>query len=470
MSFIDKANRIYCIGLKGVGMTGLAQLLKAQGKEVWGSDTTEKFFTDEVLHKAGLECWEGFTADHLNRPIDLVIHSSAYNEEQVEVRAALNKKIPVLTYAQALAELVNAKKGLAVIGSHGKTTTTALLAHILQTANLYPSALVGSMVRTWQGNALSGSGDWFVFEADEYQNKFQQYSPQGIILTSIDWDHPDFFPTPQDYQDAFVQFLKKLPAAGFIVACYDDPKVKQAIAQAGLKPEQLTTYGLTSGYWRMQRMWLEDGRWHFSVNEGQEYLGTFYFRLVGGHNVLNALAAMAAAKRLGVELETIRQALISFDGTVRRFEDKGKLTNGVSLVDDYAHHPGEIIATLKAARAFYPYKNIRVVFHPHTFSRTKALLSDFGRAFAGADEVIALDIYGSAREQTGGVSTADLVAELHKNNIKVTYQPTIEQAAEYLISTVKRNDLVITMGAGDVWRVGEELIKKFGLMNGSEFK
>ncbi|MBU1038646.1 UDP-N-acetylmuramate--L-alanine ligase [Patescibacteria group bacterium] len=469
MSFLDKANRIYCIGLKGVGMIGLAQILKGLGKEVWGSDTTEKFITDEVLVRAGLKCHEGFSAKHLAEPIDFVMRSSAYGPEQEEVAAALKKNLPTYTYAEVLAELTKTKRGLAVTGSHGKTTISALLAHILKEAEWRPTALVGSMVKNWQGNALVGDGDWFIFEADEYQNKFHQFMPEAAILTGIDWDHPDFFPDAESYYQAFVEFLKKLPPDGWLVACYDDNNVKRAVAEAGLKPEQIITYGLKNGYWKMVRMWLEEGRWHFSLNEGQEYLGVFSFRLIGGHNVANAMAAIAAARRLGIEVDVIQRALLSFEGTARRFDIKGKLTNGLTIVDDYAHHPAAITATLKAARAFYPYKNIRVVFHPHTFSRTKALFKEFANSFKEADQVIILDIYASAREKVGSISSLDLVEETKEHHKNVVHQPTVESVVEYLSADLKRNDLLITMGAGDVWRVGEELIKKFGLITGNEF-
>ena len=253
------------------------------------------------------------------------------------------------------------------------------------------------------------------------------------------------------------------------MACYDSSNVKRAVAEAGLKPEQIVTYGLTDGHLLMVRMWLDEGRWHFSATDGEEYLGEFWLKLIGSHNVANALAVIACARRLGVDLEVIRTALASFEGTARRFENKGKLTNGITIVDDYAHHPGEIKATLKAARAFYPYKNIRCVFQPHTFSRTKALLAEFGQSFAEADEVIVLDTYSSARERTGEVTSEQLVEEIKKNKANVIYKPTIAEAVDYLAVTTNRNNLVLTMGAGDVWQVGDKLIDKFGLLSGNEF-
>jgi len=462
MSLLSEAKRIYCIGIKGVGMTALAQILKSQGKEVWGSDTAEVFFTAEVLQKSGIEYLEGFTADHLNRPIDLVIRSTAYTEDNIEVATALHKKLPIITYPEALGELTTQCKSIAVAGSHGKTTTSALLAYVLKIAGLSPLAVIGSAVPQFGGNALVGSGEWFVFEADEYQNKFQYFKPQNILLTSIQWDHPDFFKTSEDYKQAFINFLKKLPADGYVVACYDDQAVQQAVVEAGLRSEQIVSYGLQSGSVTLVRMWLDEGRWHFSCQQGEEYLGEFWLRLIGSHNVANAMAVIAMARKLGVDIEVIRQALASFEGTARRFEQKGKLTNGVTVVDDYAHHPAEIAATLKAARSFYPYKNIRCVFQPHTFSRTQALLPEFGTSFTEADEVILIDTYSSARENKGSVGSQELATEIQKHHPKVIYKSNITEAADYLINTSTRSDLVITMGAGDVWQVGDKLIEKFG--------
>ncbi|MFH1112129.1 MAG: UDP-N-acetylmuramate--L-alanine ligase [Patescibacteria group bacterium] len=466
---LSQAQNIYMIGIKGVGMTALAQILKQQGKNVSGSDTDEKFFTDQVLQKAGIQVEETFKASNLPSGTDLVIFSSAYDDNNPEIKAAKEQKLPLLAYAEALGELTKINKSIAVAGSHGKTTISAMLAFVLKEAGLSPTAVVGSRVPQWQSNVVIGSGEWLVFEADEYQNKFNYFSPQAVVLTSIDWDHPDFFKTPESYFDAFVDFLKKIPSDGFVVVNYDSELVRQAVAEANLNSDQIVSYGLTSGYWRLMRMWLDQGHWHFSANGGEEFLGDFWLKLVGSHNVSNALAVLACASRLGVELEMIRQALAEFEGTSRRFEFKARLTNSTQIIDDYAHHPTEIQVTLKAARDFFPYKNIRVVFHPHTFSRTKALLSDFGTSFKSADEVIVLDIYASARESGGEVTSEQLVQEIKKHHPNVVYQPKISDAVDYLAGSLTRSDLVITMGAGDVWKVGEELMKKFGVMAGNEF-
>ncbi len=457
------------VGIKGQGMTGLALLLKAHGKNVSGSDVVEKFNTDEVLKKHGIDVAEGYNSANLPRGVDLVIYSTAYNESNPDIAEAKKQGITLMTYPVAVGSLSKDLKSVAVCGSHGKTTVTAMLSFVLKQANLDPSAIIGTPVTQFGGNAVIGMSDLFVFEADEYQNKLQYYFPKTIIVTNIDWDHPDYFKSKEDYKKVFVEFLKKIPADGKVIANYDDAEVMSALAEAGLKPEQIVTYGLTGGQWQLVRMWLDQGRWNFSASHGEEFVGDFWLKLVGSHNVSNALAVLACATALGVDIENVRKALAEFLGTSRRFEEKGKLTNQTTLIDDYAHHPREIMATLKAARDYYPYKVIRVVFHPHTFSRTEALLDEFAKSFNLADEVIVMDIYASARENAGKINAQMLVDEIKKNNANAKYIATIDEVYKYLSESLTRSDLVITMGAGDVWQVGEKLIAKFGLTTGSEF-
>ncbi len=462
------AKKVYLVGIKGQGMTALAQILKQLGLQVVGSDTTEKFSTDAVLHQAGIEFHEGFRASHLGSTIDLVVYSSAYNETNPEIAEAKKRQLPLMSFAESLGELTKQFKSIAIAGSHGKTTIAAMLSFVLKEADFSPTSFIGSQVPQFGGNALLGTSEWFIFEADEYQNKFQYFFPQAIVLTSIDWDHPDFYPTPQEYYQAFVNFLRKIPPDGFVVVNYDSELVRRAVGETLLKPEQIVSYGLTRGYWQLLRTWLDQGHWHFSLTENGEFKGDFWLRLIGVHNVANALAVIACARRLGIDLEVIRKTLTEFEGIARRFAIKGKLSNQVLLVDDFAHHPQEITATLKGARDFYPYKNIRVVFHPHTFSRTKALLNDFAQCFIDADEVIVLDIYGSAREGKGDITSQDLVKEISRYHPAVAYKPTIDEATDYLLNSMTRSDLIITMGAGDVWQVGENLIVKLGLATDSE--
>jgi UDP-N-acetylmuramate--alanine ligase len=489
---LKTAKKIYFIGIKGVGMTAIAQVLKLRGADVVGSDTHEKFFTDEVLTKSGIKFYEGFDAAHLaaEKP-DLVIYSTAYTDENVELATARKSGVAILSYPEALGQILKEGFGIAVCGTHGKTTTTAMLGFVLQELGADPTVIVGSAVPQLGGNARAGRGEHVVIEADEYQNKFLYFYPQAIVLTSAEYDHPDFFKTEEDYFDAFRKFVAKIPADGFLVACADDKNVKEISASP---PGKIISYGLSAGDWQAKinpspSLPLEKGEGgvSFEVLEKGESRGIFKIKLLGNHNVANALAVIAVAKELGFDLGKIREALEKFSGAVRRFEIKGEAA-GVLVIDDYGHHPTEIRVTLEAARQKYPDKKIWCVFHPHTFTRTKALLSDFSKSFGAADKTIVIDIYGSAREVTGGVSSQDLVelingvtpcvafarseatpprrgvsltrSAIKKEGKDALYIPTIKEAADFLVREVKNGDVVITMGAGDVWRVGELLLEK----------
>lgn len=469
------AKKIYFIGIKGVGMTAIAQVLKLRGKEVCGSDTHEKFFTDEVLAKSEIKFYEGFDAANLEKEKpDLVIYSTAYTDDNVELAAARKNRVEILSYPEALGEISKEGFGIAVCGTHGKTTTTAMLGFVLQEIGADPTVIVGSAVPQLGGNARAGKGKYIVVEADEYQNKFLHLEPQAIVLTSAEYDHPDFFKMPEEYFDAFRKFVAKIPASasvkttadksakaaagkpaeGFLVACADDKNVKEISASASCK---IIFYGLTVGDWQAKNIVQKNGGMEFEVLEKGELRGIFKIQLIGNHNVANALAVIATAKELGFDLEKIRGALKKFSGAVRRFEIKGEAA-GVLVIDDYGHHPTEIRVTLEAARQKYSDRRIWCVFHPHTFTRTKALLGDFAKSFGAANKTIVIDIYGSAREVTGGVSSRDLVELIKKEGSDALYISTIPEAGEFLAKEVKSGDVVITMGAGDVWRVGEMLL------------
>ncbi len=454
---LNDFRKIYMIGIKGVGMTAIAQVLKLRGAEVTGSDTHEKFFTDEVLAKSGIKFYEGFDAENLEKEKpDLVIYSTAYTDENVELAAARKSGVEILSYPEALGQILKEGFGIAVCGTHGKTTTTAMLGFVLQELGADPTVIVGSAVPQLGGNARAGSGKYVVIEADEYQNKFLYFDPRAIVLTSAEYDHPDFFKTPEEYFDAFKKFVAKIPADGFLTACVDDKNVKEIAAAA---PCKIMSYGLTSGDWQAKNIVQKNGGMEFEVLEKGESRGIFKIQLFGNHNVANALAVIATATRLGFDLEKVRVALEKFSGAVRRFEIKGE-SHGVLVIDDYGHHPTEIRVTLEAARQKYPDRRIWCVFHPHTFTRTKALLGDFAKSFGTVDKTIVIDIYGSAREVTGGVSSEDLVKLIKKEGKDALYIPTIKEAADFLVKEVKSGDVVITMGAGDVWRIGELLLEK----------
>lgn len=464
MDKIDLKNikKVYCIGIKGAGLSAVAEMLKKRGLDVSGSDTTEKFFTDGILQRSGIKFAENFNAENVPANADLVIYSTVYNQENnVEFREALERNISMMSYPEMLGALFNEKMGIAVSGTHGKTTTSAMLAEVLQSAGENPSAIIGSQVAGWGSGSLSGAGKIFVIEADEYQNKLKYYDPFGVILTSADWDHPDYFPTPQEYQKVFADFVSRIPKHGFLVACGESTNVLEAAKSARC---DVLTYGfLEDCDYRISNSSATGGPasgekfQKFSVNYKGENLGEFEVRLIGRHNVLNAAAVIAVCHRLKLDMDKVREGLKNFQGTVRRFEYIGK-KNGAILIDDYAHHPEEIKATLQGARELYPEKNIITVFHPHTFTRTKALLQEFAQSFDETDKAIIIDIYGSAREKQGGVSSQDLVDLVNKYNPgKAEYVPTIREAIDFLKNKIGDQDVVISMGAGNVWEVTHNL-------------
>lgn len=461
---------IYMIGIKGVGMTMLAQFLAAKGNAVIGSDNTDIFMTDQVLKKAKIKVLTPFSPKNIPSKLDLIIHSSAYSEKNNLELAYLKsnknifKDIPVLLYAEALGALFNDYYGIAVCGSHGKTTTSAWLGYVLNKAKKEVNVLVGSRVPQFKGSSLIGASKYFVAEVDEYQNKLQYFFPQMVILNNIEFDHPDFFKDQASYAKVFAEFIKKIPAAGILVANNNDRETKKILKYCSGKiitydvsPEGQTV--ATVNY-LAHNLRIAGGQQIFSVND----FGDFKISLWGLHNVYNALAVIASSRALNVSIIDIKKHLAGFKGTERRAQSLGKY-RGALIIDDYAHHPTEIKTTLEGLRLRYSQKNIVTVFHPHTFTRTKALFKDFVKSFESADELIILDIYGSARETKGGVSSAELMKAIikynktKKNSQIVKYIKTIPEAAKYLQAKLNREDVLLLMGAGDVFRVADILLK-----------
>ena len=479
---LSKTKKIYMIGIKGVGMTMLAQYLAGQGIEVIGSDIEEKFMTDKVLKKDGIKVIEKFDANNIPKGVDLIIYSSAYNaENNIEVAKAVAGRIKTMTYAQAIGEVFNQKYGIAVVGSHGKTTTTAWLGYVMEKSGLEPSVMVGAQADQLNGCGIIGKSDYLVIEADEYQNKLKYFQPKAVLLNNIDYDHPDFFPTKDEYKNVFIEFIKKIPAKGFLIANFDDPIVRKIMAKCNCKiisyainltpsprseagnPSPCGGEGSCNADYVAYDIKQQDGKQYFKVKfEKSKEINNFCIQLSGKHNISNALAVIVACVELGIELTDIRKYLGEFKGTARRMQVMGKF-KGATIIDDYAHHPTEIKATLSGARELYKRHKIIAVFHPHTFSRTKALLNDFAKSFELADEVIVLDIYGSAREEHGGVHSRDLVKKISKKlearSKKVLYIPTLKKCEAYLRKNVEKGDVVLLMGAGDVFRIGENLVK-----------
>lgn len=469
---LKTAKKIYMIGIKGVGMTMLAQFLSSQGHWVIGSDTDEVFMTDKILKQSGIKVIEKFSRDNIPPDIDLIVYSTAYNQKtNEEVRAALKSNKIVMTYAEAMGLVFNEKFGVAVIGSHGKTTTTAWLGYILDRAGKNPNVMVGAEVPQFKGAGLTGASDTMVIEADEYQNKLKFFKPQAVILNNIEYDHPDFFPSEEEYINVFIEFIKKIPKKGWLVVNLDDPILKK-ISHVNCRGKVVSYAINEAADYVAYDIKHQNNQQFFKVKLGtssllededlsDQELGDFSIKLPGRHNVYNALAVIVAATEFNIELSVIRKYLSDFTGTTRRMQVMGQY-RGATIIDDYAHHPTEVKATIAAARELYGDKKLRVVFHPHTFTRTKAFLTDFAKSFTGVDEVIVLDIYGSAREEQGGVHARDLVEKISKKSEvrsqKIKYIPALEECEEYLRETVERGDIILLMGAGDVFRVGEKLV------------
>ena len=465
----NKKQNIYLIGIKGVGMTMLAQFLREKGNNVCGSDVTDTFLTDRVLKKEKIKVFSPFNAKNISDNPDLIIHSSAFTAKNNPEMAAIEdnperfNKIPIISYAEALGGVFNDYYGIAVCGSHGKTTTSAWLGYVLNKAGKSPSVLVGSRVPQFNGSSLLGKSKYFVAEVDEYQNKLQYFNPFGVVLNNIEFDHPDFFKDQVAYTKVFADFIKKIPREGFLVVNNRDGEINKIKKYGG---GQIITYDVAGSgetvptvNYLATDLKMKNGYQYFSVNDW----GEFKISLWGKHNVFNALAVIAAARALKVSIPDIKKHLAGFKGTERRAQILGKY-KGALIIDDYAHHPTEVKATLEGIRAREIKKNLITVFHPHTFTRTKALFKDFVVSFALTDELIILDIYGSAREKQGGVSSKQLVSEIIKYNKKYQIKQsvksiaTIPQAAEYLKKRLSQKDVLLLMGAGDVFRIGNDLL------------
>lgn len=460
-----ETKKIYIVGIEGAGTSALALLYKNLGYQVSGSDSGDHFYQN-VLRNSGVEVFQQFDKENVPKELDFAVYSSAYGEGNPEISEIKKRNILLLSYPQALGQFFNEKLGIAVCGTHGKTTTTAMLASAMKQAGLDPLALVGSNVIEWGSSVLLGKGEYFVAEADEYQNKLQYYNPWAAILTSVDWDHPDFFPDFEIYKQTFKDFVKRIPKTGMLVVWGDSAATLEVAESAVCK---VITYGFGSENdfiilshetsVCMQDDGAEKFEQVFEIEFHGKSLGLFRTPLSGKHNILNATSVIALTSAMQLELEKIKEALNCAQGTTRRFQYIGKFEKAI-LIDDYAHHPDEIRATLSGASDRYRGKKIWTVFHPHTFTRTKALLQEFSQSFDDTDRVIVIDVYGSARETQGGVSSQDLVKLINKYNFgKADYVPTIDDAIEYFREKAGEYDVLITMGAGDVWKIGDKLKK-----------
>ena len=449
--------RIHLVGIKGVAMTALAVWYKEAGYMVTGSDVTEEFPTDEVLAQGGITALEFSSKNITNIRPDLVIYTGAHggkeNDEVVEAEAL---GIPALPHGKALGLIMSDKKQISVAGSHGKTTTSGMIATILSHAGLDPSYAIGcGEIRGLGLSGHKGKKDIFVAEADEYVTdpthdttpRFLWQHPDILVVTNIDYDHPDVYASLAKVQEAFVKLQKQ---SKLTIVNGDDPASKVLLKNA-------ITYGLSpKTEFRVTNVRFGEERTFFTLSQRGVEIGEFTLKVPGRHNALNAAAAAAACRQLGVQWEDIRKGLRVFGGTKRRFESVGEI-GGIRVIDDYAHHPKEIAATLAAAREWFPHRRIIAVFQPHTYSRTKVLMSEFGNAFALAQEVILTDIYSSAREtDTLGISGKTLVEETAKHHQNVYFAPDFSAVKKLLYTHMQQGDIIIFMGAGSIYTWGHE--------------
>jgi UDP-N-acetylmuramate--alanine ligase len=469
--------KIHLVGIGGAGLSAIAAVLLEQGYIVSGSDLRPSPATERLV-RLGAVVHIGHDAANLG-DVDVVVVSSAVPADNPEVQTAQRRGIPIVKRAAWLGHMMAGKRGVAVAGTHGKTTTTAMIALILREAGLDPTFIVGGDIPQLGTNAAAGAGDVFVVEADEYDHTFLGLRPEIAVVTIVEWDHPDCYPTPESMRAAFRQFVALVPPHGLLVACGDEPSVQELLRETGRledwKIGRLMTYGLNEGNdWRATDLQPNArGGFDFTLSTNlpiyqSTNLPTYQSpnlpisqspnastSIPGAHNVKNALAALAVAHELGVSLAQAALTLADFNGVGRRFEIKGQV-GGILVIDDYAHHPTEIRATLAAARVHYPERPIWAVFQPHTYSRTRALLDDFAAAFAAADHVVVVDIFPARETDDGSVSSRDLVARMEHPDAH--YVGALDDAADFVTRRLHPGDLLITLGAGDGYRVGETVI------------
>ena len=452
-----KPQRIHFIGIGGISMSGLAEILMDEGFTVSGSDAHRSELTDH-LENRGAVLYYGQKAENIQDGIDAVVYTAAIHPDNPELMEVQRRNIPLLTRAELLGQMMkNYKHAIAIAGTHGKTTTTSMVTEIFLKAETDPTISVGGILHSIGGNIRVGGPEFFVTEACEYTNSFLSFYPTMAVILNIEEDHLDFFKDIQDIRNSFRQFAKKVPENGAVILNGDIEN--PAEITDGVKGRVVTFgHGAENDYTADQITYDEYARPSFDLIVRGEKKGRLTLGVQGEHNVYNALAAVAVSVESGISYEVIADGLASFTGTERRFEKKGVL-NGVTVIDDYAHHPQEIEATLKAARN-YPHKRIWCVFQPHTYSRTKAFLSGFAEALSLADCVVLADIYAARETDTLGVSSEDIAKLLQEKGVEAWYLPTFAEIEKFILEHCIPGDLLITMGAGDIVKVGENLLSR----------
>jgi UDP-N-acetylmuramate--alanine ligase len=456
---LGRTRRIHFVGIGGIGMSGIAELLANLGYEVTGSDAKRSDVTDR-LEQLGVRVRDGHDASHVGAA-DVVVISSAIRPDNPEVGEARRRHVPVIPRAEMLAELMRLRYGIAIAGAHGKTTTTSMVALVLERAGLDPTAVIGGKLSAFGSNARLGRGDYMVVEADESDRSFLKLSPAIALITNLDREHMESYGSWENLQQAFVDFANKVPFYGAVVACVDDPSVRELLPRL---TRRVITYGLegVSAHIVGANMRLEafgsacDITQH-PANRAAMQLGSLHLRVPGRHNLLNALGAIAVGLEAGVPFERIAAALEEFHGADRRFQRRGE-EHGVMVVDDYGHHPTEITAVIAAARAGID-RRVVVVFQPHRYSRTSRLLPEFGAALTAADELVLTDIYAAGEDPIPGV-TVESVAEAVRaaGRCPVHVVKSLDALPEAVRQITRSGDLVITLGAGSIGTVPDRIL------------
>jgi len=434
-------------------MSGIAEVLINLGYQVSGSDLKASEITLRLANLGGAIAY-GHRAENLAE-VDVVVTSTAVNQDNPEVQEANRRKIPVIPRAEMLAELMRMKHGIAIAGTHGKTTTTSMVATVLSHGDIDPTVVIGGRLDSIGSNAKLGQGEYLVAEADESDGSFLKLSPTIAVVTNVDEDHLDFYRDLDEIRETFIDFINKVPFYGLVILCLDDENLQGMIPQV---KKRLVTYGLTSqADFQATEIEHQADRTSFLVHYRGEALGRLNIRMPGRHNVLNALAAVAVGMELDLPFAVIAEGFQDFGGVQRRFQVKGE-AQGIMVVDDYGHHPVEVKATLAAARAGWN-QRVVAVFQPHRYSRTEALFDDFTKAFYQADHVAVMDVYAAGEEPRPEVSAEKLADAISGHGHKsCCYTGDTISTVEHLQAVLQPGDIVITLGAGNVWQVGEELL------------
>ena len=447
---------IHFIGIGGIGMSGIAEVLLNLGYQISGSDLKETEITRRLQSLGGKIAY-GHKSEHI-QGAEVIVTSSAVRPDNPEVLAARAALLPVIPRAEMLAELMRLKYGVAIAGSHGKTTTTSMVANVLAYGGLDPTVVIGGRLDKWGSNARLGQGTFLVAEADESDGSFLHLSPSIAIVTNIDLEHLDFYKNLEHIQNTFLDFLSRLPFYGLAIICLDDPHLPALIPK--LK-KRYRTYGLTAQADIQARDVIQNGlSTRYRLHSTGKDWGEVRFQLPGVHNVYNSLAAIAVGFELEIPFERIQEAFDCLEGVQRRFQIRGEY-QGVTVLDDYGHHPTEIRVTLNAARGCWPERRIIVVFQPHRFSRTKALFEEFTTAFYQADILLLLPIYAASEDPIEGIDSEHLMEGIKgKGHREVRLFSNQSEVIPSLKEILRPGDVLVTLGAGDVWKIGQDLVSQ----------